>query len=232
MASSNGASDRPPFRRIAVVNRGESAMRLVHAVRDLNAADPAGTDPIRVIALYTDAEPAAMFVREADVAWSLGPASARPYLNHDLLEEALLATRADAVWVGWGFVAEDPTFADLCARLGVTFIGPVGRGHAAARRQGRLETARRAGRRPGRPVEPRAGRHPGRRAHRRRVGRVPADAQGHRRGRRPGHPRRPGRRRAARRPTSAPGTRRDAPSATTSCSWNASSPAPGTSRCR
>ena len=65
-----------------------------------------------------------MFVREADLAYSLGSAAARPYLNYDLLEIALLATGADAVWVGWGFVAEDPNFAELCARLGITFIGP------------------------------------------------------------------------------------------------------------
>ncbi len=65
-----------------------------------------------------------MFVREADVAYPLGPASARPYLDLAVLERALVATRADAVWVGWGFVAEDPAFADLCERLGVTFIGP------------------------------------------------------------------------------------------------------------
>ena len=101
-------------------------MRLIHAVRDLNAqtgADP-GSPPIEVVALYTEAEHAAMFVREADVAHPLGPASARPYLDLEVLERALVATRADAVWVGWGFVAEDPAFADLCERIGVTFIGP------------------------------------------------------------------------------------------------------------
>ena len=126
MVSSNGAANQPPFARIAIVNRGESAMRLIHAVRDLNAQTGTTDSPgaVRTIALYTDAEPAAMFVREADVAHSLGPASARPYLNYDLLEEALLVTGADAVWVGWGFVAEDPNFAELCARLGITFIGP------------------------------------------------------------------------------------------------------------
>ncbi len=123
MVSSNAALERPAFRRIAVVNRGEAAMRLIHAVRDLNAENR-DADPVRVIALYTDAEPAAMFVREADLAYSLGPAAARPYLNHDLLETALLATGADAVWVGWGFVAEDAGFAELCARLGIAFIGP------------------------------------------------------------------------------------------------------------
>ncbi|MGH8959997.1 MAG: carboxyl transferase domain-containing protein [Jatrophihabitantaceae bacterium] len=119
------------FKRIAVVNRGEAAMRLIHAVRDLNALrdldrDPNvhGGEPIRTIALYTEAERSAMFVREADLSHPLGPASARPYLDYDVLEQALLATRADAVWVGWGFVAEDPSFAELCARIGVSFIGP------------------------------------------------------------------------------------------------------------
>ena len=97
-------------------------MRLIHAVRDLNAE---GTgDPVEVVALHTDAEHAAMFVREADVAYSLGPAAARPYLDLAVLERALVETGADAAWVGWGFVAEDPAFVDLCDRLGVTFIGP------------------------------------------------------------------------------------------------------------
>jgi acetyl/propionyl-CoA carboxylase alpha subunit/acetyl-CoA carboxylase carboxyltransferase component len=97
-------------------------MRLIHAVRDHNA-EQAGA-PIEVVALHTDAEHAAMFVREADVAYSLGPAAARPYLDLAVLERALVDTGADAAWVGWGFVAEDPAFVDLCDRLGVTFIGP------------------------------------------------------------------------------------------------------------
>jgi len=108
------------FSRIAVVNRGEAAMRLIHAARDLKAS---GEDLVTV-ALYTDADRHAMFVREADEAYSLGPAAARPYLDLKVLERALVETRADAVWVGWGFVAEDPAFVDLCDHLGVTFIGP------------------------------------------------------------------------------------------------------------
>ena len=113
------------FQRIAIVNRGEAAMRLIHAVRDLNAEHP-GDDPITVIALYTDAERTAMFAREADEAYPLGPASERPYLNHDLLIDVLRRARADAVWVGWGFVAEDAAFADLVEANGITFIGPSG----------------------------------------------------------------------------------------------------------
>ncbi len=108
------------FSRIAVVNRGEAAIRLIHAVKDLCAAG----EEFVTVALYTDAEQLARFVREADESYALGPASARPYLDLKVLETALVETRADAVWVGWGFVAEDPAFVDLCDRLGVTFIGP------------------------------------------------------------------------------------------------------------
>lgn len=111
------------FGRIVIVNRGEAAMRLIHAARDLNAEHPSA-EPITTIALYTDAEKAAMFVREADEAYPIGPASARPYLNHDLLLQVLTEVRADAVWVGWGFVAEDADFAERVTAAGITFIGP------------------------------------------------------------------------------------------------------------
>jgi acetyl/propionyl-CoA carboxylase alpha subunit/acetyl-CoA carboxylase carboxyltransferase component len=109
------------FRRVAIVNRGEAAMRLIHAVRDLSAQ--AGSQ-VETVALFTDADRAAMFVREADLAYPLGPASARPYLDYAVLERALLESGADAAWPGWGFVAEDPSFAELCEKIGVTFIGP------------------------------------------------------------------------------------------------------------
>ncbi len=96
-------------------------MRLIHAVRDLAAQT--GTR-IETVALYTDADRSATFVREADLAYPLGPASARPYLDLAVLERALAETGADAAWVGWGFVAEDPAFAELCEKVGVTFVGP------------------------------------------------------------------------------------------------------------
>src|SRR5207302_7625058 len=115
--------------RVAIINRGEPAMRLIHAVQELNAERSAG---LRTIALHTAAERSAMFVREADEAVVIGrPAGAEdtgtrvsPYLDHRELERALRTSRADAAWVGWGFVAEDPAFAELCAQIGVVFIGP------------------------------------------------------------------------------------------------------------
>ena len=110
------------FSRVAIVNRGEAAMRLIHAVRELSAET--GTR-IETVALYTDADRAATFVRAADLSYHLGPAAARPYLDLAVLERALRDSGADAAWVGWGFVAEDPAFAELCDRLGVTFVGPA-----------------------------------------------------------------------------------------------------------
>ena len=142
------------FSRVAIVNRGEPAMRLIHAVRDLAAET--GTR-IETVALYTDADRAATFVRAADLGCYLGPAADRPYLDLAVLERALRDSGADAAWVGWGFVAEDPAFAELCARLGVTFVGPVPGGDAQARRQDRRQADRRGGRRPGGAVEPRPG---------------------------------------------------------------------------
>ena len=119
------------FGRVAVVNRGEPAMRLINAVREWNAE---GRPPLRVIAVYTAADRRATFVREADEAVLIGPAdpaealsisgAASPYLDYAELERALRECRADAVWPGWGFVSEKAEFAELCERLGITFIGP------------------------------------------------------------------------------------------------------------
>jgi len=116
------------YQRIAVVNRGEPAMRLINAVREWNAE---GRPGLRVIAVYTAPDRRATFVREADEAVLIGPVdaddggfNASPYLDYAELERALRECRADAVWPGWGFVSEKAEFAELCDRLGITFIGP------------------------------------------------------------------------------------------------------------
>ena len=148
-----------PFHRLAIVNRGEPAMRLIHAVRELNGARER---PIVTIALYTDPERDAMFAREADEARRLGPATTvdrdgrrrSGYLDHVALERALVASRADAVWVGWGFVAEEPAFAELCERLGIVFVGPDA---DVMRRLGDTIEAKRIAERAGVPVAPWSG---------------------------------------------------------------------------
>src|SRR5579862_2167280 len=120
------------FQRVAIVNRGEAAMRFIHAARDFNQEH--GTS-LCTIAFFTEPDRHSMFVREADEAVSLGPAQVldpntqqlkSSYVDYRRLEHALATARADAVWVGWGFVAEHAAFADLCRELGIVFIGPDG----------------------------------------------------------------------------------------------------------
>ncbi|HEX2165022.1 MAG TPA: biotin carboxylase N-terminal domain-containing protein, partial [Thermoanaerobaculia bacterium] len=120
------------FTRIAIVNRGEAAMRFLHAAREDSLERGR---PLTTIALYTEPDRRSLFVREADEAVSLGapfvtdPADGRrksSYLDYDRLTRALRGARAEAVWVGWGLVAEHAAFADLCRDLGVVFLGPTG----------------------------------------------------------------------------------------------------------
>src|SRR4051812_7345895 len=100
-------------------------MRAINAVRELNEELD---EPIAVIALYTEPERHALFVRQADEHHCLGPAitdGVSAYLDYERLERALVETRADVAWVGWGFVAEHPAFPELCEKLGITFVGPA-----------------------------------------------------------------------------------------------------------
>ena len=118
------------FQRLGIVNRGEAAMRLIHAAREFNYEF--GTH-IRTVALYTDPDANARFVREADEVRSLGPAMfvdpadgqrKSRYFDYTRLQEVLAEARIDAVWAGWGFVAESAEFAEFCDRLGIVFVGP------------------------------------------------------------------------------------------------------------
>jgi len=120
------------FQRVAIVNRGEAAVRFIHAAREINQEHGLS---LRTIALFTEPDRHAMFVRQADEAVCIGPAlvpdaktqqSKSAYVDYGRLERALVAAGAEAAWVGWGFVAEHAAFADLCRDLGIVFIGPDG----------------------------------------------------------------------------------------------------------
>jgi acetyl/propionyl-CoA carboxylase alpha subunit/acetyl-CoA carboxylase carboxyltransferase component len=148
------------FQRLAIVNRGEPALRLITAVRELNLEQGRA---IKTVALYTEADRRAMYVREADEAVSIGPATyldprdgqrKSSYLDYPRLERALTETRADAVWVGWGFVAEHADFVDLCDRLGLIFVGPSG---DVMRRLGDKITSKKLAEEAGVPVAPWSG---------------------------------------------------------------------------
>jgi len=114
-----------PIRCLAIVNRGEAAMRCIRAVKSLRTLE--GSD-MRVAALYTAVDRGAPFVRHADLAHELPlkTTAVGAYLDHDGLIAALKRIRADAVWPGWGFVAESPTFVDRLNAEGIRFLGPSG----------------------------------------------------------------------------------------------------------
>jgi len=109
--------------RLAIVNRGESAVRCLRTAKSLRALEGGG---LEVVALFTPPDRDAPFVRQADRAIELPSANGAvaAYLDHDGVIAALKKVGADAVWPGWGFVAEDPVFVDRLATEGIIFLGP------------------------------------------------------------------------------------------------------------
>ncbi len=131
------------FRRVLVANRGEIAVRIIRACRELS---------IETVAVYSAADEGALHTQIATRAVCIGPAKASDsYLNMSALLTVALATRCDAVHPGYGFLSENPDFADLCAEHGLIFIGPPG--HVITR-MGNKSAARALMRESGVPVVP------------------------------------------------------------------------------
>jgi acetyl-CoA carboxylase biotin carboxylase subunit len=104
------------FSKILVANRGEIAVRVIRACKELG---------IRTVAIYSEADEAALHVRLADEAVCVGPASsARSYLNIPNIMSAALLTGAEAIHPGYGYLAERARFAEICEDHGIEFIGP------------------------------------------------------------------------------------------------------------
>ncbi len=104
------------IRKILIANRGEIALRVIRACRELGIA---------TVAVYSDADRAALHVLAADEAYRLGPAPAsESYLRGDLILDVAHRSGADAIHPGYGFLSENPAFAEACEAAGVIFIGP------------------------------------------------------------------------------------------------------------
>ena len=112
-----------PFDRVLIANRGEIALRIIRACHELG---------MEAVAIYSDADAGAQHVRAADLAVRLGPApAAESYLRAEAIIEAALATGAQAVHPGYGFLAERASFAEAVAAAGMVFVGPDHRTIAA-----------------------------------------------------------------------------------------------------
>ncbi len=106
------------LRKILIANRGEIACRIIRTAQRLGVA---------TVAVYSDADRGAMHVAMADEAMHIGASpSTESYLRGDRIIAAAKATGAEAIHPGYGFLAENPDFADACAAAGITFIGPSG----------------------------------------------------------------------------------------------------------
>ncbi len=104
------------FRKVLIANRGEIALRVIFACKELG---------IQTVAVYSEADRHALHVRFADEAICIGPAkSAESYLNIPGVISAAEVTNADAIHPGYGFLSENPHFAQVCAECGIKFIGP------------------------------------------------------------------------------------------------------------
>ena len=131
------------LKRVLIANRGEIALRVLRACRELD---------IETVAVYSEADAEALHVQLATQAVCIGPAKAADsYLNQDALLTVAKATGCDGLHPGYGFLSENADFADACAREGITFIGPSG---DTIRKAGSKSAARDIMRAAGVPVTP------------------------------------------------------------------------------
>src|SRR5213080_3689908 len=104
------------FKKVLIANRGEIAVRVIRACREMG---------INTVAVYSEADKEALHVKLADEAYCIGPtASKDSYLNMTNLISVALLSNADAIHPGYGFLAENADFAEFCTECNLTFIGP------------------------------------------------------------------------------------------------------------
>src|SRR4051794_34704681 len=133
----------PLPQKILIANRGEIALRIIRTIREMG---------LRSVAVYSDADRAALHVRKADEAAHLGASpSAESYLSIPKIIDAARRHNADAIHPGYGFLSENAAFAQACEEAGITFIGPSSKSIAL---MGSKTSARNVAKRGGAPIVP------------------------------------------------------------------------------
>lgn len=131
------------FTKLLVANRGEIAVRIIRACKEMG---------IRTVAVYSKADAESIHVALADEAVCIGEAAAKDsYLNQERIVSAAIASKAQAIHPGYGFLAENASFANLCKKHGIAFVGPSG---DLISRMGDKDAARRLMQRSGVPTIP------------------------------------------------------------------------------
>jgi len=130
------------FKKILVANRGEIAMRIIRACRELG---------IRTVAIYAECESTAIYVKKADESYLIGPGPVQGFLNMQAIVDLAKRAGADGIHPGYGFLSENAEFASLCETSGIAFIGPSPQ---AIARMGNKVEARTIAREAGVPIVP------------------------------------------------------------------------------
>ena len=130
------------FKRILIANRGEIAMRVIRACRELG---------IRTVAIYAECDATAIYVKKADEAHRIGPDPVQGFLDMQAIVDLAKRSGADGIHPGYGFLSENADFAKLCEASGITFIGPS---PEAIRLMGNKVQAREIARKAGVPIVP------------------------------------------------------------------------------
>jgi len=130
------------FKKILVANRGEIAMRIIRACRELS---------IRTVAIYAECEATAIYVKKADESYLIGPGPVQGFLDMQAIVTLAKRSGADGIHPGYGFLSENAEFAGLCQASGITFIGPSAE---AIRLMGNKVHAREIARKAGVPIVP------------------------------------------------------------------------------
>lgn len=103
------------FKKILIANRGEIATRVIRAAKELD---------IKTVAIYSEEDATALYIKKADEAYTVGPGPIKGFLNIHKIVDLAKEVGADAIHPGYGFLSENAKFAELCEKKGIAFIGP------------------------------------------------------------------------------------------------------------